>query len=112
VFDANGTPLIEQPIIPSDDASTMSDLSLTANERRATSLMADVEPKVAAGIRRGDLPKDTVLVLNNPPCIGPMSCDSYLPDILPQGSRLAVYVSEGPTTYLYRIFHGTGSKVR
>lgn len=63
-------------------------------------------------MRRGDLPADTVLVLNNVPCLGPMSCDKYLPQILPHGSRLAVYVVDGPETYYYKTFHGTGSKIR
>jgi SCP1.201-like deaminase len=111
VFDADGKALSEDLITSSDDPTTKQDLTLGQRERRATSLLADVEPKVAARMRRGDLPPDTVLVLNNIPCKGRMSCQEYLPSILPEGSRLAVYVHDGSGTRLFRIFHGTGSRI-
>lgn len=89
----------------------MRDLALNRSEQRAQSLLADVEPKVAARMRRGDLPREAVLVLNNRPCRGELGCETYLPWILPPGSRLAVYVSDGQQTRLYRIYKGTGSKI-
>jgi hypothetical protein len=40
-----------------------------------------------------------------------MSCDEFLPSILPEGSRLSVYVSDGQQTRLYRVYRGTGSRI-
>lgn len=60
-----------------------------------------VEGHVAARIRRlhaaaADLgveaPWDFTLVINNEPCAGPVGCHRILRNILPQDSRLAVYV--------------------
>jgi len=111
VFDANGLPVQQDPVVSGNDVSLLDDLRLTARERASVSLLSHVEAKVAAGVRRGALPPDTVLVLNHVPCPGRMGCRTYLPSILPAGARLAVYVSDGQRTRLFQVFHGTGSRI-
>jgi hypothetical protein len=62
-------------------------------------------------MRRGDLPRDTTLVLNNPPCPAPNGCEIWLPRILPRGSRLRVYVADATgATSPYKIYEGTGER--
>jgi hypothetical protein len=57
-------------VVSGTDRSSIEDLRLNWSEKRAGSLLADVEPKVAAQMRRGLLPRDTALVLNHEVCGG------------------------------------------
>jgi hypothetical protein len=111
VFDAHGVPLDQNPIVSGTDPANLAGLSLRAKERRAQSLLSHVESTAAARIRRGELPRETVLVINNLPCQGEMGCETYLSSILPARSRLAIYVADGQATRLYRVFEGDGSKI-
>jgi hypothetical protein len=56
VLDPTGSPLLRDAIVSSNDPSTVSDLTLVGPERRAASLLSHVESKVAAKMRRGELP--------------------------------------------------------
>lgn len=112
VLDEAGNTLDEDPVVSGTDRSLLDDLALVGPERRASSQLTDVESKVAARIRRGQLPARVVLVLNNTPCAGPLGCQRMLPKVLPNGARVSVYVADGTCTELYGIYDGNGSRIK
>lgn len=64
---------------------------------------ADVELKLAAHMVRNDI-REASVTINNVPCIGPASCDTLVPVMLPEGSRLTVHGTKPdgtPTTTTY-----------
>lgn len=72
-----------------------------------------MEAHVAAILRQPEAPKEASVVLNNPPCVGrgPMrgqGCDDLLPGMLPRGTGLLVYLTDGTRTWLHRRYEGTG----
>ncbi|MEV0944023.1 DddA-like double-stranded DNA deaminase toxin [Micromonospora wenchangensis] len=76
------------------------------------------ESKVAARMRRtgtvqADLAIDnTVCGTNDRDQTYPWTCDKILPAILPQGSRLRVWVTrDGGTTWWHRVYTGTGERI-
>ncbi|GAA1252957.1 hypothetical protein GCM10009676_44950 [Prauserella halophila] len=63
----------------------------------------DVELKLAAHMVRNDI-REASVAINNVPCIGPASCDTLAPVMLPKGSRLTVHGTKPdgtPTTTTY-----------
>jgi hypothetical protein len=78
-----------------------------------------VESHVAARMRRQGLREGTV-VLNNPTCgtrefdrDWPMTCDRYLPSILPLQARLTVWATDdGGNTWWTKTYIGTGERIR
>lgn len=75
-FDAAGNPLDQDAVVSGTDRTIIDGLALDHRERRAASLTSHVEAKVAARIRRRELPARTVLVLNHRPCKGPLACQA------------------------------------
>lgn len=84
---------------------------------RPTSLatiMDHVEPQAAAIMRRPGAPKHAMLVINQRPCDAPrrpLMCEKLLPHILPAGSTLTVYLSDGTSTRFYKTYTGTGRDI-
>jgi hypothetical protein len=73
-----------------------------------------VEAHAAAVLRKPDAPTDVVLVINKPTCVTRgryVGCDELLPAMLPQGTRLVVYVRAGQETTLLKIHEGTGEGI-
>ncbi|MBB5956411.1 hypothetical protein FHS29_002997 [Saccharothrix tamanrassetensis] len=62
--------------------------------RRIPVTVVDVEIKLAAHMRKNEIPSAT-LVLNNFPCRGPMGCDALVPVVLPPGYTMTVYGPDG-----------------
>lgn len=88
-------------------------LGLIHPTRRAR-IMDHVEPHAAAIMRRPGGPRQTILVINNPPCYEPgwpLMCEPLLPGILPRGSTLNVYVSDGNGTRFHKTYTGTGAEI-
>ncbi|WIV60701.1 DddA-like double-stranded DNA deaminase toxin [Amycolatopsis nalaikhensis] len=54
----------------------------------------DVELQIAAEMRDAGI-TDATVVINNQPCTGPTSCDGLLGVVLPPGSTLTVYGTDG-----------------
>jgi hypothetical protein len=73
-----------------------------------------VEAHAAALLRKPGAPREAVLVVNKPTCVSRgeyVGCDEVLPGMLPRGSRLAVYVSDGAATRLLKVYTGTGEGI-
>lgn len=88
-------------------------LGLVHPTRRA-SIMDHVEPHAAAIMRRPEAPRRAILVINNIPCHEagkPLMCEPLLPDLLPVGSTLTVYVSDGNGTQFHKTYTGTGMEI-
>jgi hypothetical protein len=62
--------------------------------RQELSITADVEMKAAARMRDRGVRRVT-LVINNVVCRGRLSCDRFLPVLLPDGYELTVYGTDG-----------------
>ena len=75
--------------------------------RRTPTTVADVEVKLAVHMRNEGITNATVVV-NNEVCKGPFGCDTLLPKILPEGSRLTVYgtTPDGQPTGATYLGHG------
>jgi hypothetical protein len=76
--------------------------------------MDHVEAQAAAILRRPGAAREASLVLNNPPCDKegrPLVCEKLLPHILPSGTRLTVYLSDGTETRPYKTYVGTGEDI-
>ena len=70
-----------------------------------------VEAHAAAMLRKPGSPNEAVLVINKPTCVSRgeyVGCDELLPDMLPVGKSLAVYVTDGTRTTLSKTYAGTG----
>jgi hypothetical protein len=77
-------------------------------------VMDHVEAQAAAVLRRPGAAREANLVINNPPCDKagrPLVCEKLLPHILPAGSRLNVYLSDGTSTRFYKTYEGTGEEI-
>lgn len=71
-----------------------------------------VEGHVASEMRRPEGPKAVTLVINNEPCKArPFGCHWLLPDILPAGARLTVYVVGPDGPRYHNTYVGTGRGV-
>ncbi|MEV0394134.1 DddA-like double-stranded DNA deaminase toxin [Polymorphospora rubra] len=71
-----------------------------------------LEAKLAARMRRDHI-TDAVVLTNNPPCeYQPYGCERILPQLLPAGSRLTVYVSDddGQVRH-WRTYSGNGKAI-
>lgn len=82
--------------------------------RAAQVIREHVESHAAAILRRPGAPREAVLVVNNEPCrtferyVG---CEEVLPGLLPVGSRLVVFVTDGRRTRLFAVYDGTGEGI-
>lgn len=73
-----------------------------------------VESHAAAILRKPGTPQEAVIVINKPTCrtMGKyVGCDEVLPGLLPEGKRLAVYVTDGRETKLLKVYQGTGEGI-
>lgn len=77
-------------------------------------VMDHVEPQAAAIMRRPGAPRKAALVINQAPCDDPdrpLMCEKLLARILPAGSELTIYLSDGSTTRRYKTYIGTGEAI-
>jgi hypothetical protein len=77
-------------------------------------VMDHVEAQAAAIPRRPGAPAEAMVVLNQAPCddgVKPLVCERVLPKILPDGARLAVFVTDGQQTRPHRVYVGTGEGI-
>ncbi|WP_442932384.1 DddA-like double-stranded DNA deaminase toxin [Micromonospora sp. NBC_01699] len=68
----------------------------------------------AALLRKPGAPREAILVVNKPSCVSRgeyIGCDEAPPGMLPPGSRLTVYVSDGTTTKPLKVYTGTGEGI-
>lgn len=73
-----------------------------------------VEAHAAALLRRPGAPRHAVLIINNPTCTSRgqyVGCDELLPGMLPNSTRLTVYLSDGRTATLAATYTGTGEGI-
>ncbi|WCN79666.1 MULTISPECIES: DddA-like double-stranded DNA deaminase toxin [Micromonospora] len=78
-------------------------------------VMDHAEAQAAAELRRPGSPSEVTLVLNHTPCddpIRPLVCEKILATILPQGTRLTVFLTDGDRTWLHKLYVGTGEGIR
>ncbi|MFF0150175.1 DddA-like double-stranded DNA deaminase toxin [Micromonospora sp. NPDC005203] len=78
-------------------------------------VMDHAEAQAAAVLRRRGSPEEAVLVLNHTPCddpIRPLVCEKILATILPEGTRLTVFLTDGDRTWLHKLYIGTGEGIR
>ncbi|MGC5311445.1 DddA-like double-stranded DNA deaminase toxin [Micromonospora zamorensis] len=78
-------------------------------------VMHHAEAQAAAMLRRPGSPAEATLVLNHTPCndpIRPLVCEKILATILPHGTRLTVFLTDGDRTWLRKLYLGTGDGVR
>jgi hypothetical protein len=112
LLDADLRLVDNEPIRSGSDNELLTDLDLDGQERRSRSLLGHVEAFVAARMRRGEAPREAMLVINNDVCLGPLSCDRLLPGILPPGARLAIYESTAEGIRLFKVYEGTGERIK
>ncbi|MEU4802782.1 DddA-like double-stranded DNA deaminase toxin [Actinosynnema sp. NPDC023587] len=62
--------------------------------RRIPVTVVDVEIKLAVHMRQQAM-KSVTLVINNPPCRGPMGCSALIPVVLPPGYTMTVHGPDG-----------------
>ncbi|GAB1688794.1 DddA-like double-stranded DNA deaminase toxin [Krasilnikovia sp. M28-CT-15] len=74
--------------------------------------LSHVEGHVAALMRERLELRRVRLVLTRKPCEGDLGCDELLPDMLPEGSMLEVYVREGGQLRFHDRYVGNGKVVR
>lgn len=70
-----------------------------------------VEAHAAALLRQPGAPRSATLIVNNNPCVSRgqyVGCDELLPGMLPPGTELTVYVTDGQHTRLVKVYTGTG----
>jgi hypothetical protein len=71
-----------------------------------------VEGHIAAHMRAPNGPRDVTVVINKVPCDDrPFGCHRILPDILPTGSRLTVYVVDAAGVRYHHTYQGTGRAI-
>ncbi|MEV6596113.1 DddA-like double-stranded DNA deaminase toxin [Actinoplanes sp. NPDC051346] len=78
---------------------------------RGNIALAHVEGHVAALMREQNGPRHVSLVITRDPCDGPYGCDERLPDMLPAGSTLTLYVREGGGLRFFKKYIGNGRVV-
>jgi hypothetical protein len=123
VFDETGSP-IGTPVRSHREPGLHHDLDLPARARRGEPMNSHIEAKVAAGMRRGDLPQHVSVVINNRngPCgwrerrdgrpLGGVSCDDLISDIIPPGSTMTVRWRDADGWGRRQDYHGTGRRIR
>lgn len=115
-FDDQGRPLSDQPFTSGRNVASTKDLRpLPGLKGWPWTLTDHVESVVAERMRRPGAPRNIDLVVNKSPCTDdPYGCDRVLRHIIPEGSRLTVYVVD-PTARdgvtLYRAYVGTGKGI-
>lgn len=71
-----------------------------------------VEGHAAAIMRRPDGPRHAVLVVSKRPCPGELGCHRLLPELLPAGATLTVYMAgKDDTLRMWKTYLGTGKGV-
>jgi hypothetical protein len=101
------------------DRSSVADLHPVKPGGWPDSLSRHVESHAAAGMRRERL-QTGELVSNNIVCGNrgydndwPMTCETYLPSILPVGATLTVWATpDGGTTWWTKTYTGTGEGIK
>ncbi len=89
--------------MPSDTPGMRSDMAVRSH----------VEAQAAALMRQEGLDEAT-LYINNTPCAGIMGCDAMLPDMLPEGATLTVYINDalsGTSGWVTRIYTGVSDSL-
>jgi hypothetical protein len=124
VFGEDGRPVRRGALRSFRDPGLLADLDLTPKGRRSESMLSHVEAKVAALMRRGEIPQRAVLVINNEdgPCgwlrgrQGKVrygtSCDELLADVLPLDSTLTVRWRDAGGLEHSQVYRGTGRRIR
>ncbi|MGW0434502.1 DddA-like double-stranded DNA deaminase toxin [Micromonospora sp. NPDC003197] len=120
LFDISGTPLTGTPLTQSEGYLRSGRAPGARDGLRqdwhplAQVTREHVEAHAAALLRKPGAPREAVVVVNKPTCVSKgeyVGCDEVLPGMLPRGSRLAVYVSDGATTRLLKVYTGTGEGI-
>jgi hypothetical protein len=78
-------------------------------------VMDHAEAQAAAVLRRPGAPQEAMLVLNNAPCddpVRPLVCEKVLAKIIPTGTRLTVFLTDGDRTWLHKLYVGTAEGIR
>jgi hypothetical protein len=115
---AGGTPLHEGVVVNGTDGALVDNAASIRTDdpvipwHQVSATRTHVEGHIAALMRQPEGPKEVVLVVNRPPCPGQRGCRTLLPGMLPQGSRMHVYVAgEDGSVSLFRTYVGNGRGV-
>lgn len=116
-FDDAGRTLTPRGIVSGKNIASTQDLKpLPGMAGWPWTLTDHVESAVAADMRKPHAPQRVTLVLNNPPCEqGRFACRRTLPQILPRGSALTIYVTDPDSSdgvRFYGTYEGTGRALR
>lgn len=74
-------------------------------------IMDHAESHLAAELRQPGAPTSVTMVINKVPCPGQEGCDATLPDIIPAGTRVNVYVQDLHGLRYYRVYYGNGKGI-
>ncbi|MDG4769458.1 DddA-like double-stranded DNA deaminase toxin [Solwaraspora sp. WMMD792] len=121
LYDASGKQMISPPLtqgggalrsggVPDARAGIRTDWHALAQVTRE-----HVEAHAAAALRKPGSPTEATLVVNKPSCVTRgeyVGCDEVLPGLIPEGKRLAVYLWDGDSATLQRVYTGTGEGIR
>lgn len=66
------------------------------------------EAKAVAAVREASGDQHVTMAIDEEPCQGVKGCDATLPDIIPAGSSITVYLRGGDSVSLYRYCQGNG----
>lgn len=95
-----------------DNARTLRADDPVIRWRQVSAPLAHVEGHVAGVMREPGGPREVTLVISRPPCPGSRGCNALLPGMLPQDSRLHVYVAdESGNARFYKTYNGNGRGV-
>lgn len=120
LFDSTGEPLIGTPLTQSEGYLRSGGAPGARDGLRpdwhplAQVTREHVEAHAAALLRKPGAPREAILVVNKPSCVSRgeyVGCDEALPGMLPEGSRLAIHVSDGTTTRPLKVYTGTGEGI-
>jgi hypothetical protein len=120
LYAADGERLSAQPLTQADAMLRSGDVPRAREGLRADwypdaqVISEHVEGHAAALLRQPDAPRDAVLVLNNQPCLtrgGYVGCDEVLPGMLPEDTRLRVYIDDGRQVRAWNAYYGTGEGI-
>ncbi|AVT39314.1 DddA-like double-stranded DNA deaminase toxin [Plantactinospora sp. BB1] len=106
-------------VVSGEDPATIADLRPLPGGGWPDSVISHVESHVAARMRRQNL-REGEVVLNNITCGNrgfdadwPATCERYIRDLLPAGSRLTVWATpDGGATWWTRTYRGTGERIK